>query len=70
MNAQQLIPQIDQLPIADQWQIVNHILHSLQHTLSTPNDWQATLAQYDGIFADDPIERPTQLSLEQREAIE
>ena len=70
MDTEQLMQQIDRLPTPQKWQLVNHILRTLQHERQPVSDWQAALAEYEGALADDPIERPPQLPLEEREPLE
>jgi hypothetical protein len=70
MDAEQLIAHIDRLPTPQKWQVVNHILHTLQRERESVSHWGAALAEYAGILAADPIERPLPLPLEEREPLE
>ncbi len=71
MTMDNLVDEIDRLPPADKWRLVNHILRSLQQEQrQTQNDWKQSLKATHGILADDPIERPSQLPLEEREPFE
>ena len=70
MPIEQLLAEIDQLPHSDKWRLVNHLLQSLEHDQRQPTDWKTALKATQGILADDPIERPPQLPLEDREPLE
>ena len=70
MPIEQLMNEIDRLPHAEKWRLVNHLLQSLEHEQRQPTDWKAALKATHGILADDPIERPPQLPLEDRELFE
>lgn len=70
MTTEQLLNQIDQLPTADRWRLVNHILHTLEHEQKTQSDWQKALAATYGILEDDPIEEPEDLPFTEREEME
>jgi len=70
ISIEQLIEEIDQLQHSEKWRLVNHLLQSLEHEQHQPTDWKAALKATQGILADDPIERPPQLPLEEREPLE
>lgn len=71
MTIDNLVDEIDQLPASDKWRLVNHILRSLeQEQLKLESNWKQSLRETYGILADDPIERPSQLLLEEREPLE
>lgn len=70
MITEKLRSQIDQLPTAERWRLVNHILRTLEHDQQVHSDWQQAVAATYGLLADDPIERPEQLPLTEREALE
>jgi hypothetical protein len=62
MPIDRLLDEVDQLPPADKWRLVNHILRALeQEQRKSLSDWQQALKATYGILADDPIERPPQL---------
>jgi hypothetical protein len=67
-----LLKEADHLPIVDKWRLVTHVLRSLEgeQTAAPSSNWHAALRATYGILADDPIERPSQLPIEQREPIE
>jgi hypothetical protein len=67
MTVDQLFNEIDQLPTSEKWRLVNHILQTLEHEQRKSDNWQDKLKATYGILADDPIERPPQLPLEERE---
>lgn len=66
-----LTHEIDQVSTTEKWRLVNHILQSLEQAQNIGvTDWQSRLIATAGILADDPIERPPQLPLEEREMLE
>jgi hypothetical protein len=72
-DIQTVLADIDQLPTADKWQIVRHVLRTLEYEqviAPAKSDWHELLRETYGILADDPIERPPQLPLEERERLE
>lgn len=69
MSIQELLLEVEQLNDADKWQLVKHLLHSLE-TAPSASDWQQRLQSTYGILEDDPIERPPQLPLTTHESIE
>lgn len=71
MTLQNLLEEVEHLPITDKWRLVNHILRYLEQTqVQVKSDWHQALRATYGILADDPIERPPQLPLEERESLE
>lgn len=70
MTTEQIYNEIDRLPTADRWRLVNHILRSLEHEQQAERDWQQAVAATYGILADDPIEEPEDLPFAVREEIE
>jgi hypothetical protein len=71
MTIQELLSEVERLPVSEKWRLVNHLLHSLELEQTQPiTDWHAALRATYGILADDPIERPPQLPIEEREPIE
>lgn len=71
MPIEKLLDEIDQLPHTEKWRLVTHILQSLeQEPRQIENDWKQAIKATYGILADDPIERPPQLPLKNREPFE
>ena len=71
MTLQDLFEEVERLPLAEKWRLVNQVLRSLEQAQIQPkSDWYQALQETYGILADDPIERPPQLFLEEREPIE
>ncbi len=69
---QAVLADIEELPTAEKWQLVRYVLHSLEaeQTVQKKSDWHEAVRATYGILADDPIERPPQLPLEEREPLE
>jgi hypothetical protein len=71
MTVQDLLDEVERLPVAEKWRLVNHVLSSLERTQTqSTSDWHQALRETYGILANDPIERPPQLPLQDREPIE
>jgi hypothetical protein len=64
----------DRLTLAEKARLVEHLSASLRHALEVEAykrmPWDEFIERTAGILADDPIERPAQLPLEQREPLE
>jgi len=64
----------DKLSVAEKARLIEHLGSTLQHDLEVEAylrmPWQEFLKRTYGILADDPIERPEQLPLEEREPLE
>ena len=64
----------DRLTLAEKSRLVEHLSASLRHALEVEAykrmPWNEFIERTAGILADDPIERPAQLPLEQREPLE
>jgi hypothetical protein len=64
----------DQLSVAEKAQLIEHLGNSLRHDLEVEAyrrmSWHEFLDRTYGILADDPIERPEQLPVEEREPLE
>ena len=64
----------DRLTLAEKARLVEHLSASLRHALEVEAykliPWNEFIERTAGILADDPIERPAQLPLEQREPLE
>lgn len=69
-SMRQLVKEIDRLPAAEKWRLVKHVLETLEHEQTSHDDYHQRLRETYGILADDPIERPPQLPLEEREPLE
>lgn len=73
LRLQDLYKEVEQLPVSEKWQLVRHVLQSLEEErgVSGPGrGWQERLRALHGVLADDPLERPPQLPLEEREPVE
>lgn len=64
----------DQLSLADKARLLEHLSTELRHSLEVEAfrrmPWQEFVSKTAGILSNDPIERPPQPALEQREAFE
>jgi hypothetical protein len=64
----------EKLTLAEKARLVEHLSASLRHALEVEAykrmPWNEFIERTAGILADDPIERPAQLPLEQREPLE
>jgi len=71
MSLQNILNEVDRLPDTDKWRLVNHVLRSLEQNQGREKqNWHDAVQATYGILADDPIERPPQLPLEDREPLE
>ena len=72
MTLQSLLDEVEHLPIAEKWQLVRHLLDDLEaeKKAAAQEDWASFVNRMYGALADDPIERPVQLPLTERDAIE
>jgi hypothetical protein len=69
----QLLNEVEQLPTAEKWELVKHLLRSLEHRQMTepaPLDWHAFLRKTYGSLRDTPIKRWDQGDYEEREPLE
>lgn len=69
----QLLEEVDRLPAADKWQLVKHVLDSLEHEKTAPTstvDYHQFLRETYGVLGDTPIERWDQGEYEKREPLE
>jgi hypothetical protein len=71
MTIQDLFAEVEHLSIAEKWRLVNFILQSLEQAqtqihFEDDNAWREAVRATYGILADDPIECPPQLPLEER----
>jgi len=64
----------DKLSVAEKAQLIEHLGNTLRHDLEVEAfqrmSWHEFLNRTYGILADDPIERPEQLPIEEREPLE
>lgn len=73
MTINELLHEVERLPAEEKWQLVRHVLRSLEHEQTTPSpqqDWHTFLRATYGILADDPIQRWDQGEYEEREPFE
>jgi hypothetical protein len=70
----EVVTVIDQLTLAEKARLVEHLSTALRHALEVEAykrmPWDEFIERTAGILADDPIERPEQLPLEEREPLE
>lgn len=69
-NFESLFEKVQQLSIAERLRMMELLAATLKPELVRPMDWHAALRATYGILADDPIERPPQLPLEERDTVE
>jgi len=64
----------DRLSLAEKARLMEHLSSTLRHDLESLDfqrmSWHEFIEHTAGILADDPIERPPQLPLEEREPLE
>ena len=65
-----LFEQVQKLSPTERLRMMELLAVTLQTDLVRQTDWHSALRATYGILADDPIERPPQLPLEEREPIE
>lgn len=71
MTIKELLNRVDELPTSEKWQLVNHVMQSLQQeTQPTRPDWHTFLRETFGSLRDTPIQRWEQGEYEEREPIE
>ena len=72
MTIQDIIQQSEKLPTADKWHLVRYLLNNLETEKREVlrEDWADFLERMYGALADDPIERPPQLPLTERDPID
>jgi hypothetical protein len=70
----EVVTQADQLSVDEKARLIEHLGNALRHDLEVETfrrmPWHEFLRRTYGILADDPIERPEQLPLEEREPLE
>lgn len=72
MTLQSLLVEAKRLPMTDKWQLVRHLLNELEaeKQAAKDEDWKSFVNCMYGALSDDPIERPGQLPLTERDPIE
>jgi hypothetical protein len=65
-----LFEQVQKLSTTQRLRMMELLAVSLQTDFAQQTDWHTALRSTYGILADDPIERPPQLPLEEREPME
>lgn len=66
-----VLAQAQRLSFQDRLRLMEQLASSLQNEIAAPvSDWHQALRDTYGILKDDPIERPEQLPLEERDPIE
>lgn len=73
MSIHKLLEEVDRLPAADKWQLVKHVLDTLEQEQSAPAstaDYHQFLRETYGVLRDTPIERLEQGEYEEREPLE
>jgi hypothetical protein len=65
-----LFDQVQRLPLSQRLRMMELLAASLQNDVLRRADWHDALRATYGILTDDPIERPPQPPLEEREPIE
>jgi len=65
MEMENVLKQAIQLPISERLQLIERLAATLRADISRPKtDWHTALRTTYGILADDPIERPPQLPID------
>ena len=70
MTFETLFEEVQKLSPIDRLRMMELLASNLQTEFIEPSDWKTRLQKMYGISADDPIERPPQLPLQERELIE
>jgi hypothetical protein len=67
-----VLNEVERLPTAEKWQLVRHLLDELEadKRSAAQEDWVSFVNRMYGALANDPIERPSQLPLTERDPIE
>lgn len=64
-----ILEQAQHLTPIERLRLMERLAAALQADLARPTDWRAALRATYGILADDPIERPAQPPLEERDSV-
>jgi len=70
LTIHELIEEVDRLPVADKWQLVRHVLDTLEQEHIAPSsaaDYHQFLRETYGVLRDTPIERYEQGEYEERD---
>lgn len=69
---QEVLTHVEQLSVAEKWQLVKELLRSLETEQTRPatSDWQEFLQETYGSLRDTPIQRWPQGDYEEREPLE
>ncbi|MEP7284812.1 MAG: hypothetical protein ABI947_03470 [Chloroflexota bacterium] len=73
LTIHELIEEVDRLPAVDKWQLVKHMLDTLEQVQIAPAstaDYHQFLQETYGVLRDTPIERWEQGKYEERESLE
>lgn len=72
MTLQRLLDEVERLPTPEKWQSVRYLLDDLEaeKKMASPEDWASFVNRMYGALADDPLERPPQLPLTERDPID
>jgi len=69
----ELFEEVERLPAIEKWQLVRHVLHTLEHEQAAspaPSDWHEFLQATYGSLRNSPIQRWDQGEYEEREPLE
>lgn len=70
---QELFDEVERLPLATKWELLHHLLHSMEQTqnvASPQTDWHQFLRETYGSLSATPLERWSQGDYEERELLE
>lgn len=73
LTIHELLEEVDRLPAADKWQLVKHVLDTLEQIQDAPpatTDYKEFLRQTYGILRETPIQRWDQGEYAEREPLE
>ncbi len=70
MTFEALFTEVQKLSALERLRLMELLAMNLQSEFIDETDWQMRLRATYGILADDPIERPSQLPLQEREPLE
>lgn len=73
LTINELLHEVERLPAAEKWQLVRHVLRSLEYeqtTATEQSDWHEFLSMTYGSLRDTPIQRWDQGEYEKREPLE
>ena len=72
MTLQNLFDEVERLPVDEKWQLVRYLLNQLQtnEAITQTENWGNFINRMYGALADDPLERPDQFPLTERDLID